>query len=151
MSELLLPPPNDDDAPISAAASGETGGGQRRRKAESDAGRRRRSTANKPLTLEEIQERLRSLMGMVAAGWIKPAQANAIARICQLMIQNLQQGGPRQTSSGVPDEILADIARRDPSVLNLLAPFLTDEQFDSILKDNAEDDQNQEASEGDPV
>ena len=87
-------------------------------------------------------------MGMVAAGWIKPAQANAIARICQLMMQGLEHGGPHRASSGIPDEILADVARRDPAVLNMLAPFLTDEQFDAILAESVQDeaDEDQEAS-----
>ena len=78
---------------------------------------------------------------MVAAGWIKPAQANAITRILQLMMQSLQQGGPRRAASAIPDEILADLARKDPAILDLLAPFLTDEQFDAILADHVKDDQ----------
>jgi hypothetical protein len=63
---------------------------------------------------------------------MKPAQANTITRILDILLNFLSAAEGPKTASAVPDEILAEMARRDPAVLNLLAPFLTDEQFDNI-------------------
>jgi hypothetical protein len=140
MSDLALPPPDRDDALLSSAPES-AGRGQREKSAGSRQRKRRRSTGTATFTMEDILAQLNSLKGMVAAGWITPAQANAITRILQLMMQSLQQGGPRRAASAIPDEILADLARKDPAILDLLAPFLTDEQFDAILADHVKDDQ----------
>ena len=57
-----------------------------------------------------------------------------------------------QPSAGVPNEILADLARRDPRALNVLAPFLTDEQFDDIVGSNLTDDEaNDDTARGRPA
>jgi hypothetical protein len=101
---------------------------------------RRRPTGAKRLTREQILEKLDALNGAVAGGWIKPATANTMIRIYQLQLACLKLGDGTQTSAGVPNEILADLARRDPHALNVLAPFLTDEQFDDIVGGNFTDD-----------
>jgi len=148
MSDLALPPPHDDGAPPPAARSDDTASGRRRRSDQSRTRNRRKSAQSKPLTVEEIMSQLNSLKGMVAAGWIKPASANAITRILQLMLHGLQRAGPHLTSSGLPEEILADLARKDPVIMNLLADFLTDEQFDAIMASEADENPAQES--GDP-
>jgi hypothetical protein len=100
-----------------------------------------RRAGAKRLTAEQILRELDALNGAVAAGWIKPAAANAMSRIYQIKLACLKLGEGTQASGAVPNEILADLARRDPRALNVLAPFLTDEQFDDIVDSNLTDDE----------
>lgn len=140
MTQLALPAPNDDDAPQapSVASASAAGGEKRRSNGHSRRGKRRRSPGSGSMTREGILEQLDSLKGMVAAGWLKPAAANAITRILQVMLQCLERGGPQRGGANGPEEILADLARRDPKILDVLQQFLTDEQFDAILGDHLE-------------
>ena len=146
MSQLALPGPDNESArerePLSAPQSSSAGnaGGNRTQDRQGGRRRRRRSAASGRFTREDILDRLQSLLGMVAAGWLTPAQANAIARILQMMLQSLEQGAPQRGGASVPPEILADLARRDPAILDVLEPFLTDEQYNSILDEHLKEE-----------
>lgn len=137
---LALPSPQGQDAASGGASGNPQGAGRRKR--------RRRAASHLP-TAEQIIAELNSLKGAVAAGWIKPAQANSMAKVYELMLKYLRSGGDRQRGSGGLEDVLADMARRDPEVLNVLEPYLTDEQFYDIVADLA-DDPPEQASEGPP-
>ena len=142
MEQLALPAPNDQPSsqPPPAPQASAAGGEQRRSGSGPNRRKRRRASQQGPLTREAILEQLAALKGMVAAGWIKPAAANAMTRILQLMLQCLERGGPQRSGASIPEEILADAARRDPAIFELLEPFLTDEQINAILDEFADNE-----------
>lgn len=125
---LCLPAPETE-----AAAHGPSGGPR-----QAGPGQRRRRGASGLPTREEILAELNALKGALAANWVMPAQANAMARVYQLMLQCLGSSDGRARSSVELQATLADLARRDPKALNALEPFLTDEQFDNIMAELAE-------------
>lgn len=98
--------------------------------------RRRRPASGLP-NREEILAELNALKGALAANWITPAQANAMAKVYQLMLQCLGSGDGKHGGSAELQSTLANLARRDPQAFNALQSFLTDEQFNSIVAEMA--------------
>ena len=149
-------PKPDSEQPLEPAEPQEPGGDQhnppgadqpqkpadhgRQHKDKGSGRNRRRPAGPKPFTVEQILTELDDLTGAVAAGWIKPATANAMSRIYQMKLACLRLGDAQQASGGVPSEILADLARRDQHAFNILVPFLTDEQVDEIVGNNLSED-----------
>ena len=121
---LCLPGPQTDEA----AARGPSGDPNRT----GGPKRRRRSASGLP-SREGILAELNALKGALAANFIAPAKANSMARVYQLMLECLRGDEGRNRGPGELHATLAQLARRDPQILNDLEPFLTDEQFDSII------------------
>lgn len=126
---LCLPAPATDDSAARGPSGDPRGAGSRKR--------RRRSASGLP-SREGILAELNALKGALAANFIAPAHANAMARVYQLMLQCLTGDEGRNGGPGELHATLAELARRDPKTLNDLEPFLTDEQFDSIIAEIAD-------------
>lgn len=133
-SENVPPQPLCLPAPDTAGTAGR---GQSADPGRAGRNHRRRRRASGLPTREEILAELNTLKGALAANWVKPAQANAMARVYQLMLQCLGSGDGRTRGSAELQATLADLARRDPQTLNALEPFLTDEQFANIMTEVA--------------
>ena len=137
---LCLPAPATDDS----AARGPSGDPNRT----GGPKRRRRSALGLP-SREGILAELNALKGALAANFIAPAQANAMARVYQLMLECLTGDEGRNRGPGELHATLAELARRDPKILNDLESFLTDEQFDRIIAEIG-DGRAEQSSEGTP-
>jgi len=142
---ILLPEDDDRHLPIPAPPPNEDRRPHRRNSGAGRQRRRRRATNAKLPTLEELVAQLDALKGAVLAGWIRPAEANAASRILQQMIQCVSRTHSQRAAPGALGEILADIARRDHDMLDVLEPFLTDEQFMMIVGENLGEDRDSPA------
>jgi hypothetical protein len=120
----LLPAPNPDPDP--------------KEKKKNARGRDRKT---KIPTSDEIQAKLLQLVGLVMMRLVSPSVANTAERILRTILDaqtRSAQEGPR----GWQQEELAELCRRDPRVLPLLEPLLTDEQLKWLMgtvTDDADD------------
>jgi hypothetical protein len=76
---------------------------------------------------------LASLAGAVAMGLLKPAQANAMRANYAAILSYHQQNESRSDRNGMADADVMEIMRKDPKMLSVLEPFLTDEQIDLVM------------------
>jgi hypothetical protein len=101
-------------------------------------GQRRGKRRSAIPSIDEILEMLFKLNGLVLTGAIWPDHANVIHRNLRTILETQlkrQKGGQQgQVQAG-----LVDLCRKDPRVLNLLEPFLSEEQFNCLL-DEIKDD-----------
>ena len=129
MSDLVINGPSEDGEANNAAGinddgprSNASGGGPQK-------GRR-------ILDEKGCLEALTQLPGMVALGYLKPAQANAIRATYSDLLQHHQRAKAREEDrQTLPDATLRELARKDPQLLNMLGAILTDEQIEMIMKD----------------
>lgn len=99
---------------------------------------RARGAGNRIPTRDEILEQLFKLNGLVAMSYVSTAKATVMQRGLRIILDSLTRssaGGP----SVVSNESLADLCRADPKILDLLEPFLTDDQFRLLMEQCRED------------
>jgi beta-phosphoglucomutase-like phosphatase (HAD superfamily) len=133
MSPNLLPTPNDDDSSSRADAS--EGRSKRRRR-----GARQKSQSQEPIPgANDCLRLLHRLGGMVALGLITPSQAGVLRGIYQTILQHHQrrESAPQQAFGGAE---FMDKLRADPDLVNLLAPFLTNDQLNELLGEGGPDE-----------
>ena len=108
----------------------------------SDRSRGRRAGGAIPTT-EEIYQLLMRLNGLVALGLVAPARANVIQRGLKTILDGLSRER-REAGHVEAQQGLAELCRRNPEMLRMLEPFLTDEQIAWVLEgtpqDHAEED-----------
>lgn len=75
---------------------------------------------------------LSQLPGMVALGLLKPAQANSMRGAFKDLLDHHRED--RQSASGAvaTDDVIAAV-RRNPALLTLFEPMLTDQQFELVM------------------
>lgn len=76
---------------------------------------------------EECLARIAELPGAIALGFLKPAQANAMRAAYERLIAHHTK--KPDASAGLADVDVINLCRRDPSLLNVLARFLTADQL----------------------
>lgn len=120
----LLPPPNPDKS--SKAGPDEPGAP-------------RRGPKNRKLpSTEEILKLVMHLNGLVATKFLSTSEATVIQRGLRMVLD--VQTKPAQGGQGIlPQEALAELCRADPHVLDLLEPFLTDEQAQWVMGSDTDD------------
>ncbi len=121
MTALLPPPGPEDDA--SSPNSGSHTRSSRRRRIPS---------------VEELLAMLHDLNGLVALRVLSPSQASVIQRNLRILLDT-QLKRTQEERLGVAEEALADLCRANPQVLNLLAPFLSDEQVEWLMGEVKDD------------
>jgi hypothetical protein len=112
---LLLPPPENENTPHGQSSPQ---GAQRQ--------------APRIPSVDEILEQLQKLDALVLLG-LPAAKANVIQRSLRIMLET-QLRRSAATDQGLPNEALAELCRRNPAALNLVAPFLPEEQLDWLRK-----------------
>lgn len=93
----------------------------------------RRRNPGQVLDQQQCLIGLSQLPGMVAMGLIKPAQANSMRGALKDLLDHHRED--RQPASGTvaTDDMIAAV-RKDPALLRLFEPMLTDEQFDLVMQ-----------------
>jgi hypothetical protein len=129
-----LPSPKEQDPREESAGSGSTGQ-QRGSRPHDNRGPRIPDT-------DQILTMLMKLNGMVTLGMISPAQANVIQRNLRIIL-DVQNQRARVDGGGQSTQALADLCRTNPHFLNLLEPFLDDQQMDWLMKSIREDSDEQ--------
>jgi hypothetical protein len=112
----LLPKPDPSDR---------SSGTGKRSRGRADAG------TNIP-TVEEILEMLMRLNGLVTLNLISTSQASVIQRGLRTILDEVHKRA-QNGLGGLPHEVLAEICRRDPRMIDLLAPLLTDDQVQWLM------------------
>jgi len=87
---------------------------------------------------------LAHVAGMLAMGFMEPARANAIRAVYSQILQHHQQRQTRPSPAGLSNADLLDLLTKDPQMVSMLEPLLTDEQIALLTRGgeaNAEDGQ----------
>jgi hypothetical protein len=106
--------------------SQQAGGDRRQRRANRDPG--------PILSAAECLAALTNLLGLIAMGTIKPAQANAMIATINALLRQHQAAGSRNDHPTLSDDDVFQVFNDSPETFNLLSPFLTDEQIDLVMR-----------------
>lgn len=82
---------------------------------------------------EQLLHLLLHLNGLVTLRIVAPAQANVIQRTLFRLLDH-HKHKRSEKSAALDQEAIADLYKTDPKILNLLEPFLSNEQVAWILK-----------------
>jgi hypothetical protein len=121
-NDIVLPPTGEnpgDASSASAAADHEKSARQRRK--------------GRLLSEDDCRRMLSELPTLVILKLISPAQANAMTRTLQVLLNETrasQSAGPAQV-----DENLFAKLRSQPELLTLMEPYLSDDHVDRIMRD----------------
>ncbi|MBI1371280.1 MAG: hypothetical protein GC159_00755 [Phycisphaera sp.] len=86
------------------------------------------------LTERQCLSMLSKLNGLVVLGQLSTAQANTIRGNLREILAHHRSRHAASTGPSVPDDLVTRL-RDEPELLNMLAPFLTPDQIDSIKDD----------------
>jgi hypothetical protein len=84
--------------------------------------------------VKECLAALTRLVGLIAMGMIKPAQANAMIATINALLRQHQTAGDRNDHPTLSDDDVFQVFNDSPETFNLLSPFLTDEQIDLVMR-----------------
>lgn len=98
----------------------------------------RRRQQGQVLDQQQCLTGISQLPGMLALGLLKPAQANSMRGAFKELLDHHREDRQQARGTVATDDMIAAI-RKDPGLLNLFAPMLTDEQFDLVMKAVQED------------
>jgi|tagenome__1003787_1003787.scaffolds.fasta_scaffold20818514_1 hypothetical protein len=124
-TDIAIPNPADDSDRNSGGPEGKP----------HSSGRSRRR--GRVLSENDCRRMLSEIPTLVILKVISPAQANAMTRTLQVLLNETrgsQSGGPVQV-----DENLIAILRSRPDLLNLFEPFLSDDQIDRLVRGDSDE------------
>jgi hypothetical protein len=76
--------------------------------------------------------------GLVAMGLLEPAQGNSIRASYREILAHYKSKA-KEAEKSLSNADVMDLLRKDPKLLNLLAPLLTGEQLDMVMNVDDED------------
>jgi hypothetical protein len=85
------------------------------------------------LTEDDCVAKLEHLVGLVTLKHLTTAQANSIHSVYRTILDAKRQRGAQRETQLSSDGWAAAV-QKDPSLLNLLAPLLTDDQMEGFLQ-----------------
>lgn len=85
-------------------------------------------------TMEECLAALAKLNSAVALGLLAPSQANAIRANFTEILRHHQKMSGATDRKGVAGADVMELMRKDPKILSILSPFLSDEDVAMIMK-----------------
>ena len=89
-------------------------------------------------TRDEILKMINRLPGLILSKSISRADAKLILQILQTLLKTQTLRPEAENQREVSIEALADALRRDPTLQDTLAPFLSRAQIDAILRQNSD-------------
>jgi hypothetical protein len=143
MSNLMLPGPSGSEADGADARDPHGDHDHDQRDPRGQDGGYRRGKSRIPKT-DECLKALAQLPGLVAMKLLKPAEANAIRAAYREILQHYQKEHAREDRRRLSDADVLDLMRKDPKILGMLEPLLTDEQI-AMVMNGAKDGPNAEA------
>ena len=139
MSALMLPGPDDSGTGKIGCEHGQ--GESCDNAAGARASRRRRQRHSKKPGVPSENDCLLAIAqvaGLVAMGLLKVGQANAI-RAAYRDILSHHKGKAKEAEKSLSNSDVMDLLKKDPKLVNLLAPLLTSEQLDMVMNAGDED------------
>lgn len=91
-------------------------------------------------TVEECLAALMQLNAAVALGIFVPSQANAIRANYTEILRHHQKTSGNADRKGIATADVMELMRKDPKVLSIVTPFLSDEQVAMIMKNSGRTD-----------
>jgi hypothetical protein len=79
-------------------------------------------------SVDELLQKIMHVNGLVAIGLLNPSKANTILRGLQTVLAAQMKKGQAERDQSISQEMLTELIKADPKVLNMLAPLLTEEQ-----------------------
>jgi hypothetical protein len=83
---------------------------------------------------QQCLEALTQLPGLITMGLVTPARANSIRSILVEILRHHQRAGRGDSRQSLDDDVVLEILRRDPTVVGLLNPLLTDDQIAMVMR-----------------
>jgi len=125
----MIPAPDgaEPDKPGDQQTQGKTRGG--------NAGQRQQRHSKKSSipSPEDCLWALAQIPGLLAMGMLKPAQANAICSSYREILRH-HKDKAKEAESGLASADVMDLLRKNPQMLSLLEPLLTEEQVALVMK-----------------
>jgi hypothetical protein len=90
---------------------------------------------------EDCLSGLSQMPGMIALGILKTSQANAIRGVYSTILGHHQKAKETRTDQTLDNESLLKMLRKDPAMINLLAPLLTADQIKMLIQDDTDGDE----------
>jgi hypothetical protein len=116
---------------------------QKPKKAEPECGKKKaaikRLTQHRPdsheiLTTKDCLNALSQIPGMMLMKFIVPAEVNALSRVYGMIMQH-QQDQATRNQAGLSQPTLIEMLRKNPDLINQLAPLLTKDQFTLLVSE----------------
>ena len=104
------------------------------------AGRHRQQRQSKKSGIPSVEDCLRAIAqvpGLVAIGLLEASKANAIRAAYRDILAH-HKSKAKEVEKSLSNSDVMDLLRKDPKLLNLLAPLLTSEQIDMVMKAGGE-------------
>jgi hypothetical protein len=130
----------NDIVPMPAAAeSDQTGGAETVKQQDANGRQQDQGGGSRKPSIPDPNACLAALAqmpGMVAFKLITPAQSNAMRAPLEAILRQHNWTATRagQSEGRIANVDLMELARRNPEVLNMLAPVLTEEQITMVMK-----------------
>lgn len=93
------------------------------------------SQAPKILSKTECLSGLSQIPGLLAMKLVAPTHANAMARVYSILLQYDKEETTRSNQAGLSQPTLIETLRKNPDVINQIAPLLTKGQFDYLVRE----------------
>jgi hypothetical protein len=93
--------------------------------------------------INKILSMLVRLNGLIMLKIVTPQQASLIQRSLRIVL-DVHLKRAREDRLGMPHEGVLEAVRKDPSLVNLLAPFLTDDQVAQVMQGVTEEESDDE-------
>jgi len=133
MSDLLISENAEGETPKIGHEQTHDGGGQGG--GEGSRQRQRQRKSHDIPSEEECLGAIAQVARLAALGLLKPAQANAIRGSFREILLYHQKKA-KENEQGISNIDVLDVFQKDPKLLRLLEPLLSQEQIDMILKNN---------------
>lgn len=133
MSDLLISQDDKGETP-KIAHEQTTAGGEQERVENTGQKRRQRMSPDIP-SEEECLGAIAHVARLAAMGLLKPAQANAIrGSFREILVYHQKRA--KENEKGISNVGVLEVFQKDPKLLSLLEPLLSQEQIAMILKND---------------
>lgn len=129
MGTLYLPRPED---PNNQRAEGDGLGNEGA--APKNNGKRQRKKSQIP-DVDACLRALSVIPGLLAMHVITPSHANSMVRVYSTILQHHQGQQRAGTQHVLSSDAIKSLLQKDPTMMSILEPLLTDEQINLILKE----------------
>jgi hypothetical protein len=123
----LLPPPPAGDAD--------------RQEGPDSSARKRPNSKPKLPSVDELLDKILKLSGPLLMGLMTTSQANIILKTLKIALDMHTKSMNQQAVQGLPHEVLIELLKSRPELVKMLEPYLSDEQVQWILGQEADGDE----------
>jgi len=94
----------------------------------------KRAKSQQVYDVQKCLEALSQLSGLLMLDYVRPAKANAIRSIMEVILRHHRETASTHSASSPKDIDIMSILRTRPELVNLFEPMLTDEQLETLMQ-----------------